>query len=328
VNEKRRKKFPAARGAGIMGAIIIEEVTGASSRLSAILQAVLVTFLWSTSWVLIKIGLHDNLPPITFAGLRYGLAFLILAPFVLASTNERSALERLTASDWRRLAVLGLIFYTMTQGAQFLSLAYLPAAVVNLLLNFSPLVVGLFGMIWLNEQLVAAQWFGLALCLLGAAIFFLPVSVQEGYGLGMAVALFGVVANAGSSILGRAVNRRRTLSAMTITFVSMGIGSVLLLVFGLATQGLGVISAAGWAIIAWLAMVNTALAFTLWNRTLRWLTAVESSIINGLMLPQTALLAFIFLGEALTETEVAGLVIVAVGVLVVQVRRRAPYVAA
>ena len=42
------------------------------------LQAVIVTFLWSTSWVLIKLGLEE-IPAINFAGLRYTLAFLILS---------------------------------------------------------------------------------------------------------------------------------------------------------------------------------------------------------------------------------------------------------
>jgi drug/metabolite transporter (DMT)-like permease len=37
----------------------------------AALQALLVTFLWSTSWILAKIGLDDlGLEPISFAGLR------------------------------------------------------------------------------------------------------------------------------------------------------------------------------------------------------------------------------------------------------------------
>jgi len=43
------------------------------------IQALLVTFLWSTSWVLIKYGL-DEIPALTFAGLRYTAAFLILLP--------------------------------------------------------------------------------------------------------------------------------------------------------------------------------------------------------------------------------------------------------
>ena len=35
-------------------------------RFRAILQALIVTFLWSTSWVLIKIGRRD-IPTLTFA---------------------------------------------------------------------------------------------------------------------------------------------------------------------------------------------------------------------------------------------------------------------
>jgi len=37
-----------------------------SPHLRAVLQALFVTFLWSTSWVLIKLGLKD-IPPLTFA---------------------------------------------------------------------------------------------------------------------------------------------------------------------------------------------------------------------------------------------------------------------
>jgi len=50
-----------------------------SERVTAVLQALFVTFLWSTSWVLIKIGL-EQIPALTFAGLRYSLAFLCLVP--------------------------------------------------------------------------------------------------------------------------------------------------------------------------------------------------------------------------------------------------------
>ena len=51
-----------------------------SPRLLAILQAVFVTFLWSTSWILIKWNI-DEIPPLTFAGLRYSLAFVFLAVY-------------------------------------------------------------------------------------------------------------------------------------------------------------------------------------------------------------------------------------------------------
>jgi drug/metabolite transporter (DMT)-like permease len=77
-----------------------------------------------------------------------------------------------------------------------------------------------------------------------------------------------------------------------------------------------------WLLIAWLAVVNTAFAFTLWNLTLQILTAVESSVINSLIMPQIAILAFVFLGEALNLQEVAGLILVGIGALVVQLKHQ------
>ncbi|MCA9978373.1 MAG: EamA family transporter, partial [Anaerolineales bacterium] len=64
-----------------------------SAHTRAVLTALFVTFLWSTSWVLIKIGLQ-NIPALTFAGLRYFLAFLLLLP--LLYTRRATAWRRLT----------------------------------------------------------------------------------------------------------------------------------------------------------------------------------------------------------------------------------------
>jgi drug/metabolite transporter (DMT)-like permease len=106
-----------------------------------------------------------------------------------------------------------------------------------------------------------------------------------------------------------------------ITFISMGVGAVVLLALGVLVQGFGRLDLQSWLLIAWLAIVNTAFAFTLWNHTLRTLSAVESSILNSLMMPQIAILAFVFLGEALSVKEIIGLVLVGLGVLIVQLKR-------
>jgi drug/metabolite transporter (DMT)-like permease len=102
----------------------------------------------------------------------------------------------------------------------------------------------------------------------------------------------------------------------------MAIGSVLLLGAGLWLEGWPELDLRGWAIVAWLAAVNTAFAFTLYNRTLRVLTAVESSVIVNLLLVMVAAMAWIFLGEALDMRQVAGLALATAGVLIVQVAPR------
>ncbi len=291
-------------------------------RRNAILLALLVTFLWSTSWVLIKLGLRQSLPPLSFAGLRYSLAFVLLIPFVAIKPDQRRQLGQLTASDWLWLAALGVVYYALTQGAQYLSLAYLPAALVSMLLNLTPVVVGLGGLLFLGERPRPLQWLGLSLAVVGVALYFQGEELAPGQWFGLGVAIFCVLVNAASSVMGRRVNRSGHLSPLVVTFVSMGVGAVLLLIAGGLTQGFGPLTAQHWLIIVWLALVNTALAFTLWNASLRALTAVESSILNSLMLPQIAILAYVFLQETLSILEISGLALVCLGVILVQIKRK------
>lgn len=285
----------------------------------AALQALFVAFLWSTSWVLIKIGLRD-IPPLTFAGLRYVLAFLVLLPLLLRR-RVRRGIGALSGRDWARLGALGLLMYTATQGAQFLALSYLPAQTTSLLLGFSPLVVALLGAAVLGESTNSRQWAGVGLTLVGAAFFLYPVHLAGAAAAGFLVAGACVLANAAAALLGRHVNRDARLDPLTVTVVSMGIGSVALLSTGAAVQGVPPISGQSWLIIAALAVVNTAFAFTLWNHTLRSLSAVQSSVINNTMMIQIAVLAWIFLGESLGVRQILGLALAAIGTAVVQLAR-------
>lgn len=284
----------------------------------ATFQALFVTFLWSTSWVLIKFGLED-IPALTFAGLRYFLAFLLLLPFFWRSAGA-TPLRALTRRDWLLLLLLGLVYYTITQGAMFVSLAYVPAIALSLVLNATAVVVAVLGIWLLAERPSWRQWMGTAVFLLGCVIYFYPSEIPTGQMFGYLFALITLVANAFASILGRAVNRHSRLHPLTVTVVSMGLGSILLLAAGLLLEPWPQISWQNWLLIGWLALVNTAWAFTLWNQSLRTLSAMESSIINNTMLIQIAILAWLFLGESLGWIEVIGLALAAIGVLLVQLK--------
>jgi hypothetical protein len=149
------------------------------------------------------------------------------------------------------------------------------------MLNFTSLVVALLGIVFLAEMPTRLQWGGMLVFLAGILLYFYPVDIPAGQTIGLLVVCGGVLANSLSSILGRAVNRSGALSPLLVTVISMGVGAVLLLVSGLVVQGLPPLELRHWAIIAWLAVVNTALAFPLWNHTLRTLSAMESSVINS-----------------------------------------------
>lgn len=288
-------------------------------RWKVILQALLVTFLWSTSWVLIKIGLRQ-VPAITFAGLRYGLATLILMPLFLQRGLMQKA-KALPPRRWFTLVALGIVGYALAQGSQFLALAYLPAVTVNLILSLTTVLVALSGIPLLRERPGGWQWLGIGLAVAGAFVYFSPATLLDGLWFGFLAAGVGLLANVGASLLGREVNRRADLPPLLVTTLSMGAGSALLLFAGLGLEGLPPLGWTDWAIIAWLAVVNSAFAFTLWNKTQQTLTAVESSIINNTMMIQIPILAVIFLGERPSGLQWFGLGVAALGTLLVQLRR-------
>lgn len=302
----------------VKSALAVRPLVKDTAHLKAVLQALLVTFLWSTSWVLVKVGLKD-IPALTFAGLRYFFAFGALLAITWRG-GQLSAIQNLTRRDWVWLGILGLVYYTITQGTQFLALDRLPAVTLSFLLNFTTVVVALMGISLLAEQPNRRQWLGIGIFLVGVVVFFYPVVFPMGRWVGLLIGVMSMLANSVSTILGRFVNRGGRLSARIVTLVSMGVGSSLLLITGILTQGLPTLSIGNWAIVLWLAFVNTAFAFTLWNHTLRELSAVESSILNNTMLIQIALLAWLFLGETISFQQGVGMVIASIGMLMVQLR--------
>jgi drug/metabolite transporter (DMT)-like permease len=285
-------------------------------RTRAILTALFVTLLWSSSWVLIKRSLSE-IPPLTFAALRYTMAAVVLLPGI---GKYRAEIRALTRRDWLELGLLGLIFYTVTQGGQFLTLNHLEAITFSLLLNFTAVLVAVFGIVALKEIPTPKQWVGVAVFIGGVILYFNPIASFSGKGLGLALAAVTVLANAAASILGRWVNRRQHLPPRVVTIVSMGIGALVLLAAALLVEGVPSLTWSNLWVILWLAVVNTAFAFTLWNQSLQVLTAVESSNLNNTMLIQIAILAWLFLGEQPGILDLVGLAAASVGIYLVSAR--------
>jgi drug/metabolite transporter (DMT)-like permease len=284
------------------------------SHRRAVILAVIVTVLWSSSWVIVRIGLDDEgLEPVTFAGLRYMTAAVILMAVVLARPAARHNLASLRRVDVGRLAALGVVFYTLTQGAQFVALDHQPAATTSLMLAMTPLAVAAVSGRSTGERTTPAQIGGAMLVTAGAVAYF--SGSLGATAVGMAAAGIGLGSNVAGSILGRVVNRVEHTMPLVTTAVSMSIGAAVLVVTGLLVEGTPTLSGRALVIIAWLAVVNTALAFTLWNASLRHLTATESALINNTMLVQIALLAWLFLSETPSPIQVVGIVAVSAGVV-------------
>lgn len=284
------------------------------TRSQAVGISLMVTFLWSSSFVLVKIGLR-GMHPLMLVALRYGLASLVLG--LLVFVRSRHGTSASLGIPRRGILALGLTGYAVAQGLQVYGLYYLPSVMVSFILNFTPLLVIALGIVFLDERPTRVQGVGFAVTMAGVALYF------GHQGLGGNTTGIAITALAGSGwaaymVLSRAVLTRNRPDLASYTAATMGCGSVAMLILAALSGALSVPSARGVAIILWLGLVNTAAAFVLWNYAVSGLQAYEHSVLQNTMLVQIAVLAWLFLGEQLSVAQYAGIMCVVVGIAVVQ----------
>lgn len=289
-----------------------------NQRLKSILTALFVTVLWSSSFIIIKNGLND-IDPVSFAGLRYFTAFLFFLPLILRK-RYITEIRNLDRKSLTEILILGIVFYSLTQGIQFIGLSLLPAVTVSLMLNSTPLFVAAGSALFLKEIPGRMQITGIMLFGAGVLLYFIPADPGFTSVTGIFIMIAGVIFNALSSVLGRKINRGMNVSPLVVTSLSMGAGSILLVITGLVTGGMPELNFSSIGAVLWLALINTTIAFTLWNHTLRYLTATESSVINGTMLVQIAIAGYLFLNEKPNPLSYPGMILCAAGAVITQLK--------
>lgn len=284
-------------------------------------MGVVVTFLWATSAVLIRLGVSDeDIGPIGFAGTRFLLAAILLVP--LALPGMRAVPTWHGGRRWLTgVAIYGLLLFCVAQVAVYLALAEVEASTVGLLMGLVPVVTALVVMRSSHERASVLQVGGIAVLTAGVVVYFgfeaPPADATAGL---LAAASFPIVVG-GTAVLGRhvAVGSGSYGGPVSMTVIAMLVGSVTTIVVALLLEGVPSFSVSAWLLIAWLAVINTALAYTLWAQSQRSLRAVESSVLSDLTVIQVALLGWVVLGEELDVAQIVGIGLALGGVVIVQI---------
>lgn len=291
--------------------------------LISVLIAVFVTLLWSSSWLLIKWGLED-IPPLFFSGLRYFIASFILLSVILSRDHHRREIRNITRHQWRSIIIYGLIFVSITQGTQFISLVYLPAITVSLILNFTIVTVIILNFFFSDEIPSKFQFIMIIMLLFGVILYFqdkIFISMNLEIFFGLIIAFTSMFTNSVSSILGRNLNKSKEISPLILTGLSMSFGSILLILVAFLIERPPNLEWISVIYILWLSIFNTALAFTLWNKAMQILRSIDITIINSLMLPQIVLLAFLFLEEIPNLLEWFSMTVIFLSIFFIQVNQ-------
>lgn len=294
----------------------------ASRRAKAPVAAwLLLSLIWSSTWLFIKLGLED-LPPVTFAGIRFVVASLALGAFVVIA---RRPLPR-AAHEWGLIALTGLLSFSLNYGLLFWGEKYISSGLAALLQTSIPVFGLVIGHVYLpNERMTPRKVAGVLLGIAGVAFILTHQKESNGAAAlwGGAAIVVGAFCTAYANVLIKARGARIDPAALALG--QMVCGFVPLLIFGAAFEGNPL--KLHWTPLAivcllYLALVGSALAFLLFYWLVRNMDVTKTMLIP-LVTPVIALtLGAIFLHETVTWRIAAGGAAVMCGIALI-VRRGA-----
>ena len=284
---------------------------------------ILTCLIWSTVWLFIKLGLQD-LPPISFAGIRLLIAVLILLPVIAV---RRLPLPR-ASRDLRMIAITGLLLLGLNYGLVFWGAQHISSGLTAVLQAATPA----FGLVFAGYYLPKERITLLKLCALvigigGVAIIFSNQLQIAGWLalLGCAAVIGGALCVAFSYVLVKAYGGH--LHPIVLTAGQMLCGLVPLLIFGLAKEGnpLGFhwTSTATFSLL-YLALAGSVAAFGLNYWLLQRTDATKILLMSIVEPPLAILLGVVVLGEQLTERTLwgSGCILLSVGLILFRSRVR------
>ncbi len=282
---------------------------GGSNRL-AIAAAALVGIQVGAATVASRYAIVET-DPITLAFLRYVIGVLCLAPFVFAVARVR-----IPRRDLVPIAALGTIQFGVLVALLNYGLKFIPAGRAAVVFATFPLMTMMLAAALGREALTPAKTLGVLLTIAGVALALADKAFAGGATAGWTgelAVLASAACGATCSVLYRPyLQRYPTLQVGSIAMLA----SVLFLGALLIVQGGGVFALSG---RAWTAVLFIGASSGIGYFALLWALARASptrvTVFQTLAPLTAAFLGWLALGETLTPLFLAGLSLVAIGIL-------------
>ena len=285
----------------------------------------LASVAWGTNGVATRAALNDGVPPIAMVAIRAFIATLVL--FVLLRFTGRRVPKDL--ATWSTGIVQG-VFQLSTPFVLF-NLAYQNASAgfVGLLVALVPLATAIVAHFLLpDERLHLVKVLSLTVAFVGVGVLLLSgdSGLEEG-GRPLLAAVLAIAAVLSISYAGvYAKSYAENFDPLELTYMQFAIGIVLIGATMLIAEGLpGAISAWGWTLIVYMAIIGSIVPFLTYFWLLQQVSATKASLV-GYVLPLVSLVAGIVLidEELQFGIGVGGLLILVGVILTDRSERRLP----
>ena len=284
------------------------------------LEMVLVSVIWGGNFSVSKYAL-GQLGALSFSGLRFGIAALLLVGFARRA-RVFAALPRRTF--WG-LVGLGVLGNTLYQSAFMTGLSLTSATNSAMIVASLPVIVALLGTLFRIERASLAMWLGVVLATLGVGLVVTAKGVRfDAASLrGDLLVLFAILCWAGYTVGVRSIGAGvDPLLITVITTVAGTPGLLLLGAPGLLRLHWAAVPAKAWYALGYAALLALVLCYVLYNRAVQGIGTARTAIYNCLVPLVAMLIAWLTLGEVPTGVQFVGVLCVISGVLVSMMPKR------
>jgi drug/metabolite transporter (DMT)-like permease len=288
---------------------------GQSERRSRWLLLLLV-LIWGVSWPVIKIGV-TTVPPIWFACLRY----VIGATCLVAIVALRGQLTLPSPSDWKLIAVSGLLQMANYSALTAVALTRLPPGRSSVLAFSTPLWVVPLSVWWLREQLSWSRGVGVGIGLVGVLALAGPGWQPTAHDQLLPYTLL-ICAAAGWAISIVFVRAHRfQASALALAPWQMLVAALVLLPCAIGMEGaLPALNVRGLASLAYVGPIATGFAYWAVVEVGRYVSATTVSVTLQAVPSVGVLMSALIFHEAVNLSLVLGVFLITAGVLLTTVQ--------
>jgi len=284
----------------------------------AIGMGLLFAFIWSSAFTSARIIVADASPVASLA-----LRFLISGLIGVMIARAMGQTWHLTRGQWRATFVFGICQNALYLGLNFVAMQEIEASLASIIASSMPLMVALAGWVLFRDKLPTLGLIGMVA---GFAGVILIMGTRLGGGvdpMGVGLCIVAAMALTVATMIMRGASSGGNV--MMVVGLQMLVGAAVLAVVALLFEDVHVTLT--WPLVLAFAYTTLApglFATWLWFLLVQRIGAVRAATFHFLNPFFGVGVAAMILGEALGLTDIIGVVIIALGILAVQLSKQKP----
>jgi drug/metabolite transporter (DMT)-like permease len=281
--------------------------------------------LWAVNGAVAKVILDSGVTSLRLTEVRCTGAFVGLVAGLALFAPRRLAVTR---GELPVLVVFGIAGLAFVQWFYFVAIHRMSLAVALLIQYLAPLIVALFSRFVLHQEVRRRIWLALALALVGLSFVLEIWGGADLDGIGVGASLLAASSYAFYILVAeREIGRRDAISLTTYGFLFASLFWAVIQPWWSFPFGVFDDASAGawglpvWTLMAAMVVLGTIVPFGLLIAALRFVSATRAGITAMFEPVAAAVVAWVWLGEALGAAQLSGGALVLGGILLAQTAR-------